>query len=272
MTPIRTLRARSRHRLRRVLAVIAIGLPLLAAQAQSPHTAPAARTAPGPNCMDAKGLLDMNQSAPDSITLLDRHQTSWRLSFRDACPNLLASVNPRVAAVDSWVCGTGQERVLGDDQACTIAAVTRISRREFAQQARQSDRLLPTLDTVNVSEKRRTFRGSPAYCFSTRHVRGWGESAAGVTVQTNPRYSGGHRNYVVEIAPSCRSLVHSPQLRFHSGFKTGMVCGHPGDFVEVLPTYDPILDVMTERGSLPEPPINRVQSRCEILAVYPAAP
>ncbi|AHY59218.1 hypothetical protein DX03_11095 [Stenotrophomonas rhizophila] len=89
-------------------------------------------------------------------------------------------------------------------------------------------------------------------------------------METNPRYSGGHRRYIIEVASSCE-LVHSPQLRFHSGFNTGVICGHPGDRLEVIPTVDPILVAISERGPLPEPPINRTLSRCAILAVYPAA-
>ncbi|MEG0182410.1 MAG: hypothetical protein RR704_02980 [Stenotrophomonas sp.] len=272
MTTRSILPVRQRRRFPALLAILAVGLPLTTAHAESPAPVSAARTAPGPHCMDAKGLLEMNQSSPDSITLLDRHQSPWRLRFNAACPRLLAAEDPRIAAVDSWVCGTGDERVMAGDTTCTVAAVERISRREFAQQAKQNDVARPvTLDAVNVTEHRRTFRGSPSYCFSTRHVRGWSDSAQGVTVETNPRYSGGYRHYVIEVAPSCRGLVHSPQLRFHSGFKTGVICGHPGDMLEVIPTVDPILDAIAERGYLPEPPINRTQARCEILAVYPAA-
>jgi len=268
-----TLPVRQRRRFPALLTLLAVGLPLTTAHAESPAPVSVARTAPGPHCMDAKGLLEMNQSSPDSITLLDRDQSPWRLRFSAACPGLLAAEDPRVAAVDSWVCGTGDERVVAGDTTCPITAVDRISRRDYAQHAKQSGVARPvTLGAVNVTEHRRTFRGSPSYCFNTRHVRSWSEGPQGVTVETNPRYSGGHRHYVIEVASSCGELVHSPQVRFHSGFNTGVICGHPGDRLEVIPTVDPILVAISERGPLPEPPINRTLSRCAILAVYPAAP
>lgn len=257
-----------------LLALAVVCVPLAAAQSTSP-VAPqtSARVAPGPTCMDAKGLLEMNQVNPGSISLLAADQSAWRLNFASACPGVLDAAQPRVVATDSWVCGGGQERVLADDRSCTVASVERISRREFSQDARQTTRSpIPTLESVSVTQTRRTFRGSPSYCFSTRDVRGWNENSRGITVETNPRRAGGHRYYVVEVGTLCRSLVNSPQLRFHSGFNSGVICGNPGDRVEILPIIDPSIEALSDgpaKSNLASMSINRVADRCDILAVYP---
>lgn len=213
----------------------------------------------------------MNQVAPDNISLLAADQSTWRITFHDACPGLMAAADPRVAAPESWVCGTGEERVLAGERSCAIATVQPITRREFAQEARRSDHAgIATLETVNVKERKRTFRGSPSYCFATRDVRSWSETAQGFTVETRPRSADAHRRYVVEVGAVCRSLMHSPAIRFRSGYSTGIICGNKGDVVEVLPHVEPTIDTLIDRDAHLAKGDVGVGDRCNILAVYPA--
>jgi hypothetical protein len=211
--------------------------------------------------MDARGLREMNQVSPNTASVRAADQSTWRITFADACPNLLASPSPRIMAKEGWVCGNGDEHVLTDTASCRVSSVAPISLKEFAKEARQTDRNgIPTLATVTVKEHKRTLRGSPSYCFNTRHVRGYGENAKGFTVQTNPRRSGGFSEYVVETGVSCRGLMNSPEIHFRSGFGTNMICGHPGDAVVL---HQPE-EFSNRRDMLSN-------DRCEILAVYPVA-
>lgn len=220
------------------------------------------RTAPSANCMDARGLREMNQVSPDTLSVRAADQSTWRITFADACPNVLASPHPQVLAKEGWVCGNGDERVVTDTAHCRVQSVAPISSKEFAWEARQNDRDgLQTLATVNVTERKRTLRGSPSYCFNTRHVRGYGDNAKGFTVQTNPKRSGGFSEYVVEVGATCRGLLHSPEIHFRSGFGTSMICGHPGDTVVL---HQP--EEFHNRRSMLS------VDRCEVLAVYPVAP
>lgn len=226
---------------------------------------PAERVPPAPGCMDARGLQEMNQVTPHTVSLRAADDSTWQVTFTNDCPGLKVSDKPRILAKDSWVCGTGNDYVVAGDLACPIASVQPISRRDFASEARQSDREPLTLPTVNVQQAKRTLRGSPSYCFDTRHVRGYGDNAKGFTVQTNPRRSGGNAEYVVEVSNNCRGLTHSPAVQFRSGFGTSLICGNSGDVVEIqAPT-----DNADRTGGLRTSFVGS-GDRCDILAVYPA--
>jgi hypothetical protein len=264
----------------RLPALLAVALAATFAAHADTTTSPlpgqvSPRVSPSPNCMDARGVREMNQVTPDTISLRAADQSTWRVTFTGACPDVMASTNPRILAEDSWVCGTGKERVTTDSANCTVASIAPISSREFAAEARQTDRNgVATLAAVTVQEEQRTLRGSPSYCFNTRHVRGYADNAKGFTVQTNARRSGGHGEYVVEVGANCRSLVHSPEIQFRSGFGTNMICGNPGDVVVVNQPINAPGESgipMDRNAGLRKADIG-IGDRCDVLAVYPSAP
>jgi hypothetical protein len=62
-----------------------------------------------------------------------------------------------------------------DGRRCAVSAVTPLQNRDYASVARDSERLrTATLPAVTIRERkevRRSFGGSPSYCFATRNVR-----------------------------------------------------------------------------------------------------
>src|SRR5690606_10204697 len=116
---------------------------------------------------------------------------------------------------------------------CPVATVEPITPAEYAGHARASQTAADgstTLSTVVVQgERRRGFAASHNYCFAPRHVRGWSEDPRGLVVEVNPRRSGGHRYYRVELVRSCPHLSGPVEIAFHSGPGIGLICGNPGD-------------------------------------------
>ena len=85
--------------------------------------------------------------------------------------------------------------------------------RDYASVARDSDRLrMATLPALTIRERRdirRSFGGSPSYCFATRNVRAWSSDPQGMLVETNP-----HRNGVTAtIAWSLAATAASSTVR-----------------------------------------------------------
>ncbi|WP_282297931.1 hypothetical protein [Stenotrophomonas sp. PS02289] len=266
----------TKSRLSALLALAMAASPLASAE---PTTSPLPgqlpeRVAPAKHCMDTRAIREMNQVSDTSVSLRAADLSTWRVTFKESCPGVTYATNPRIVGDDSWVCGTGKERVLLDNSECGIASVQRITPREFAVEARQADRAkLPMLAAVNVKEEKRTLRGSPSYCFDTRNVRGYGDDVKGFMVQTNAKRSGGHSKYVVEVGANCRALVRSPEIQFRSGFGTSMICGNPGDVVVVNDpvNYPPFAeDYFLDRNEGLRKADIGVGDRCDVLAVYPA--
>lgn len=271
----------TKSRLSALLALAMAAVPLASAEtttAPLPADSPN-RVAPAPNCMDARGLREMNQVSDTHISLRAADQSTWKVTFKDSCPGLMASPNPRILAEESWVCGTGNERVHADGQDCGIASIEPMSRKDFAEEARLADRGgVPTLAAINVKEHKRTLRGASSYCFDTRHVRSYGDNQKGFTVQTNPKRSGGNREYVVEVGANCRALMHSPSIQFRSGFGTSLICGNPGDVVVMTSQVNAPaggdmtgedLSFINRSAGLPRADMG-IGDRCDVLAVYPA--
>lgn len=226
------------------------------------HAGALERVPPAASCLDAQDMRELNQISPRSVSLLTGDQSTWRITFTEDCPGILDAATARLEAPRGWACGTPHERVVVDGRHCPVAAVARIPRSEFAAEARQTDRQpMPTLPTVNVAGTRRSFRGSPSYCFTARSVRSWGEDSKGLLVQTNPRTSGGNREYRIEVAGFCDALISSPTINFRSGFQNGLICGNPGDRIEMIQPIDndPRLNLSS----------SGLRRHCQILAVYP---
>lgn len=248
----------------RCLVLLALALTCLPLTAAAAAPREAARIAPGPTCLDARGLRDMNQTDADSVTVLDADHQPWRVHFQSACPGVDDAAEAVLEAPSGWACGGPQERVRIEGRHCPIASVARIDAREFAAQAKLSDaRTVNTLPTVQVeasSDTRSRFRASPAYCFSARALRSWSEDPQGIKVETNPKQSGGNRYYRVELGTYCPEVSNAPEIAFRSGFGNGLICGNPGDRMI---------------ASQPMPGDLRRQSNprnylgCAVMAVYP---
>lgn len=251
---------------RRVFVVLAASLGLAVASSASAQE----RTPPAPHCMDAVGVQEVEQASPRSIALRAASGQAYRIDFSEDCPGVRDATTLKLEAPAGWACGRPSERVVVDGRSCAVSAITPVQDRDYASVARTSDRLrTATLPTLTISERkdvRRSFGGSPSYCFATRNVRAWSSDPQGMLVETNPRRSGGHRYYRVELDGHCRQLDRAPQLSFRSGMQNGLICGNPGDR---------ILTADFENGDLrndalaPLPQYTR--GSCTIQAVYPAS-
>ncbi|PSM14142.1 DUF6491 family protein [Stenotrophomonas maltophilia] len=228
------------------------------------------RTPPAPHCMDAVGVQEVEQASLRSIALRAASGQAYRIDFSEDCPGVRAATTLKLEAPAGWACGRPSERVVVDGRSCAVSAVTPVQNRDYASVARDRDRLrtatLPTMTIRERKEVRRSFGGSPSYCFATRNVRAWSSDPQGMLVETNPRRNGGHRYYRVELGSHCRQLDRAPQLSFHSGLQNGLICGNPGD--RVTTAGFEAGDVRHD-GIAPLPQYTR--GSCTIQAVYPAS-
>lgn len=192
-----------------------------------------ARTPPAPQCVDAREVSEVFQSGPRTLAMVQSDGRRFRVDLGADCPGITAGSSTRMLAADGWMCGTGSEYVAVDARLCPVAGVEPISPAQYAGHARASQTApdgSTTLDTVVVrGERRRGFAASHNYCFNPRHVRGWSEDPRGLVVEVNPRRSGGHRYYRVELVRSCPHLSGPVEIAFRSGMGIGVICGNPGD-------------------------------------------
>ncbi|WMJ68989.1 DUF6491 family protein [Stenotrophomonas sp. 24(2023)] len=248
--------------LHRVALSTGLGLVLAVAAASS---AAQERLPPAPHCMDTAGVTEVEQASPRSIAVRAASGQAYRIDFSEDCPGTRTAGRLALEAPGGFACGRPSERVTVDGHACTVSAVTPVDNRDFASVARNSDRLrVATLPAMTISQRRdvrRSFGGSPSFCFATRNVRAWSSDAGGILVETNPARNGGYRYYRVELGSACNALDRAPEVRFHSGLQNGLICGNPGDRMVSTP-----LDAGDERGRTIVP---ATPDRCQILAVYP---
>lgn len=135
-----------------------------------------------------------------------------------------------------------------------------------ARARRHSGLTLPTLSAVEVgAERPRGFRGSTNYCVATRFVRSWSTDNDGLIVEVSPRRAAGNRYYRVELQGTCDMLNRAPSITLTSGVGTGIVCGYPGDKVELAGA--------DESSELTSAAARRrwveIEKFCNVLAVYP---
>lgn len=210
-----------------------IALLAALAIAATPPLVADARTPPAPQCLDAREVGEVFQSGPRTLAMVQSDGRRFRVDLGTDCPGITADSNTRMLAAEGWMCGGGNEYVAVDARLCPVAGVAPITPAEYAGHARASQTApdgSTTLDTVVVrGERRRGFAASHNYCFSPRHVRGWSEDPKGLVVEVNPRRSGGHRYYRVELARSCPHLSGPVEIAFRSGMGIGVICGNPGD-------------------------------------------
>lgn len=229
-----------------------------------------ARSPPAPQCLDARQVSEVFQSDARTLALVQSDGRRFRVDLGADCPEISANSSTRMLAAEGWMCGTGNEYVAVDSQLCPISGVEPITPAEYAGHARASQTGADgstTLATVVVKgEKRRGFAASHNYCFSPRHVRGWSEDPRGVVVEVNPRRSGGHRYYRVELVRSCPHLSGPVDISFRSGMGIGVICGNPGDDIRTSMGGRPSDFVMTGSDRLQ---VLGAKSGCPIRAVYP---
>ncbi|HDS1531176.1 DUF6491 family protein [Stenotrophomonas maltophilia] len=249
-----------------VSLVFATSLSLMLAASASAQE----RTPPAPHCMDAVGVQEVEQASLRSIALRAASGQAYRIDFNEDCPGVRGATSLKLEAPSGWACGRPSERVVVDGRRCAISAVTPLQDRDYASVARDSDRLrtatLPAMTIRERREVRRSFGGSPSYCFATRNVRAWSSDPQGMLVETNPHRNGGHRYYRVELGSHCRQLDRAPQLSFHSGLQNGLICGNPGDRIT---TAGFEAGDLRHDGIAPLPQYTR--GSCTIQAVYPAS-
>lgn len=249
-----------------VFAVLAAGLGLaLAATASAQEPMP-----PAPHCMAAAGVQEVEQASPRAIALRAASGQAYRIDFSEDCPGVRDATTLKLEVPGGWACGRPSERVVVDGRRCAVSAVTPMEDRDYASVARDSDRLrTATLPSLTIRERRdirRSFGGSPSYCFATRNVRAWSSDPQGMLVETHPRRNGGHRYYRVELGSHCRQLDRAPELSFHSGLQNGLICGNPGDRVITAG-----FDERDLRNDALAPLPQYTRGSCRIQAVYPAS-
>ncbi|WP_265309376.1 DUF6491 family protein [Stenotrophomonas sp. SRS1] len=240
-----------------------------AVQVQAAPPTGEVRMPPAPHCLDARGVRQVEQATPGSIAVRGANGQAYRVDFSADCPGINAAAEVRLDAPAGWACGRPSEQVTVDGHRCAISAVSVIDNRDFAEAARESSRqFATTLPTVTVtgsagqrSSPRRTFHGTPEFCFATRNVRSWSEDPQGVVVETNPRRNGGHRFYRVELGGSCSILAGANEVDFQSGFQNGLICGNPGDRIVMASS-----GIQGDgRSSTPR----FARPGCAVMAVYP---
>lgn len=243
----------------------------LALAALAPASAAAqTRTPPAHHCLDAREVSEVFQSDARTLALVQRDGKRFRVDLGADCPDITANSRTRMLAAEGWMCGGGNEYVAVDSQLCPVAGVEPITPAEYAGHARASQTNADgstTLATVVVKgERRHGFAASHSYCFAPRHVRGWSEDPKGLVVEVNPRRSGGHRYYRVELVRSCPHLSGPVEIGFRSGMGIGVICGNPGDDIRVASTGRPADFNMTGSDRLQ---LLGAKSGCPIRAVYP---
>lgn len=230
------------------------GTPALAGQ----------RTPPQPHCLDARLIGGAEGIRADTVAIRLKDGQRFRVELARDCPAPASRLSVRGAA-EGWLCGAPGEALVIGDTHCPVAAVAPIDARGYADLLRERDHhQVATLDPLQVQAPRqsRGFRGNSDYCVAVDHVRSWNEDPQGVTVEVSPRRAAGNRFYRIELASGCPSLANAQTMVLVSGMGIGMVCGHPGDRLQLLrPERETIL---------PGDPGNRSRRHeCSISRVYP---
>lgn len=230
--------------------------------------------APAPYCFDARDIREAVQGDAHTIAVRLGDESRYRLELIDACPAALRRDNVKIASRHGWVCGSNDEQVISDGRACPLAGVAKIDAREFAELAMRGQRPAPRdgeLETVEVRGRRRIgFSGSTAYCFDTRHMRGWREDGSNLVVEVSPIRSGGNRYYRVELASVCSEMTNASRLNIVSPTGGSAVCGNAGDraYFSGDGTWAPgsgTVESLFANGLA-------VRTGCEVVRVYPVLP
>jgi len=154
-----------------------------------------------------------------------------------------------------------------DGARCDVASVTPVDARSYAELLRQRDqqRLASAPPATQAgARKRDEFRGSSDYCVDVKQVRRWNEDPQGVTVEMSPRAKAGNRFYRIELASGCPTMLNANTMKLISGQDIGMVCGHPGDRMQLMRPEQAVIRP-GDRSTYSS------QHECLISRVYPIA-
>ena len=254
-------------------------LAALLATAPSAHAADD-RQPPQPHCLDARQIADAQGIDARTLALRLKNQQRFRLQLEHDCPAPTHTLSVRGAA-GGWLCGQPGEALLLGDQRCPVSAVEPLDGAAFAELLRQRDaQRVETLETVEArAQAARGFRGISDYCVATDNIRSWSEDPQGLIVEVGAPCAAGNRYYRVELVNACPPLAGARTLSLVSGMGTGMVCGHPGDRIQLTrPDRELLGSGMFDTSArvsngVAEPssrnaPTNR-RSDCPIRRVYP---
>ena len=250
-------------------------LPVWAsAAAPEPPVDPAPRgERPHPDCMDARLVERVYATSEWQLAVATSDGQRYRVELGQACPGLTAAgAELKLLAPSGWICGGEGEFVRVDDAeaACPIEAMAPADSREFAALLRESSRTRgvsdETLEAVEVqAPARRRFTRGVDHCFDKRFARAWREDVDGLVVEVSKNRAGGNGSYRVRLQAGCVDLTRFEHITFIAFDKGNVICGNPGDRLQILPENFGPGAVAQNEG----PPLTLLGERCEIREVYP---
>lgn len=235
--------------------------------------------APSADCLDARQMQEAHLATPRMLAVALADGARFRLDLTTDCPAAISGEGSfELLSPQGWACSANGSRIAAADGSnCAVEAVTPIDAKRYAELALTARALRvsgvlpapPVLSTVEVHGKReRGFRGSTNFCVASRHVRSWSEDDEGMIVEVSPRRAAGNRFYRIELHGSCGMLSRSPAIQLRSGVGTGVICGFPGDKVELAGSSMFADDPTSEWANRQWP---ELEKSCNVLAVYPLA-
>ena len=194
------------------------------------------RIPPQPNCLDARQIDGAEGIDASTIAIRLKDGQRFQVQLAQECQSPANRLSVR-GARGGWLCGSPGETLLIAGNHCPVSAVAPLDSRDYADLLRQRDQQkVATLAPLQVEAPRsrsRGFRGSADYCVGIQNVRNWSETPQGVTVEVSPKRAAGNRYYRIELANGCPSLTNAQNMTLVSGLGIGMVCGHPGDRMQL---------------------------------------
>ncbi len=254
-------------------------LAALATLASNPVSADGRAPAPAADCLDARQMQEALLATPRMLAIALADGSRFRVDLGTDCPAAIGGDGDfELRSPLGWACSANGSRVAAaDGSACPVEQVAAIDSKRYAELALTARALRvsgvlpppPVLSTVEVrGERQRGFRGSTNYCIASRHVRSWSEDDEGMIIEVSPRRAAGNRYYRVELHGSCGMLSRSPAIQLRSGVGNGVICGFPGDKVELAGASPFSDDPSSEFANRQWP---ELEKSCSVLAVYPIA-
>ncbi|MGQ0799447.1 MAG: hypothetical protein ACT4NL_04950 [Pseudomarimonas sp.] len=242
-------------------------------------TAPAVARQPAPaaDCFDARQMEEAMLATPRRLAIALADGGRFSVDLAADCPAAIGAGGEfEVKAPHGWACSDARAHVAAADGfSCPITRVAGIDSKGYAELALAARALRvsgvlpspPTLSTVEVQGVRaRGFRGSTNFCVASRHVRNWSTDNEGLIIEVAPRRAAGNRYYRVELHGPCHMLDRSPGIVLRSGVGNGVVCGYPGDKIELASADEATAQLMANFSHRRWPEIEKF---CNVLAVYP---
>ncbi|TXH72299.1 MAG: hypothetical protein E6Q88_06360 [Lysobacteraceae bacterium] len=224
---------------------------------------------PAPYCVHSRDIREVRQSDPRTLAIRMNDERRYRVSLTEACPAATRSDRLQLVSPGGWLCGDGRnEHLNADGRSCKVSDMAVIDTREYAEHALAEHRGRDSgeFETIEVrGKRRRSFGGTTAFCFDTRHLRGWRDDGGDLVVEVSPLRSGGNRLYHAELGSSCSELSTASRLLFVSGVGSNVICGNAGDRVVLArddPPGEPFLRRRAEIGLI-------ARYGCPISLVYP---